>query len=82
MTLPNMHARRSLILAIASIVTVALLLLSGAQPFDRTTWVLEVFPVVIVLPLLWGNLWPLPADQFALYLHLPACHCADDRRRI
>jgi putative membrane protein len=40
-------------LVAASIALVALLVLSGVNPYDRTTWVLEVFPVVIVLPLLW-----------------------------
>lgn len=29
------------------------LLLSGWQPFERGTWLLEVFPVFVVLPLLW-----------------------------
>ena len=36
---------------LAAIVTVALVL-SGIAPHDRTTWVLEVAPVAIVLPLL------------------------------
>ena len=72
MTLPNMHARRSLTLAIASIVIVALLLLSGTQPFDRTTWVLEVFPVVIVLPLLWATYGRFPLTNLlyaCIFLH-------------
>lgn len=30
----------------------ALLVLSGLQPYDRTTWALEVFPVVIALPVM------------------------------
>lgn len=30
-----------------------LLLLSGWAPFDRTTWLLEVFPVLLLWPLLW-----------------------------
>ena len=29
------------------------LLASGWSPYDRTTWVLEIFPVLIVLPLMW-----------------------------
>ncbi len=29
------------------------LLLSGWQPYDRGTWLLEVFPVLLALPLLW-----------------------------
>ena len=46
---------RTLILAIASAVVVALLALSGLQPFDRTTWILEVFPIFIALPVLWAT---------------------------
>ena len=44
---------RSRGLVAAGLVTIALLVLSGVRPYDRTTWVLEVFPVVIALPLLW-----------------------------
>ena len=40
-------------LVAASIALLALLVLSGVNPYDRTTWMLEVFPVVIALPLLW-----------------------------
>lgn len=40
----------SLLAAAAAITT--LLLLSGVSPFDRTTWMLEVFPVFIGLPVL------------------------------
>jgi putative membrane protein len=40
-------------LVAASVALLALLVLSGVNPYDRTTWVLEVFPVVIALPLLW-----------------------------
>ena len=29
-----------------------LLVLSGIEPYDRTTWVLEVFPIVLAVPLL------------------------------
>ena len=46
---------RSPILLAASGVMLLLLLLSGLHPFDRTTWLLEVFPVLIVLPLLWAT---------------------------
>src|ERR1051325_3418235 len=31
---------------------VVCLIVSGVEPYDRTTWVLEVFPVLIGLPLL------------------------------
>jgi putative membrane protein len=39
-------------LVIAFVTLVALLVISGVQPFDQTTWVLEVFPILVVLPLL------------------------------
>jgi putative membrane protein len=42
-------------LVAGSIVLIALLALSGARPYDRTTWLLEVFPVVIALPFLWAT---------------------------
>jgi putative membrane protein len=34
---------------------VAALALSGWHPYDRTTWLLEIFPILIVLPLLWAT---------------------------
>lgn len=39
----------------ASAVLLALLALSGIRPFDRATWLLEVLPVIIVLPVLWAT---------------------------
>jgi putative membrane protein len=45
-----MQAQRSLTLVIASMALVGLLALSGARPFDRTTWLLEAFPVLIAVP--------------------------------
>lgn len=43
------------LLPAGSLVILALLLISGIQPYDRLTWLLEVFPVLIVLPLLWAT---------------------------
>lgn len=39
----------------ASVLLLALLALSGLQPYERGTWVLEIFPVVIALPVMWGT---------------------------
>jgi len=50
MSLPQ---QRTLPLAIASIALLALLALSGARPYDRATWAMEVAPVAIALPVLW-----------------------------
>ena len=39
-------------LAVAAALLVVLLGASGIRPYDRLTWVLEVFPILIVLPVL------------------------------
>ena len=43
---------RRTVLAVAAAGLVLLLCASGLHPQDRVTWVLEVFPIIIVLPLL------------------------------
>lgn len=48
-----MPSSRTPWLIAAAAVTVALLILSGWQPYDRATWLMEVVPVLIALPLLW-----------------------------
>jgi putative membrane protein len=48
-----MSPNRSRQLIAASLVLVALLVVSGIHPYDRATWFLEVFPVLIALPVLW-----------------------------
>jgi putative membrane protein len=40
-------------LAIGSAVLVLLLVVSGIRRFDQTTWVLEIFPILIAMPVLW-----------------------------
>ncbi|HEV7734679.1 MAG TPA: DUF2238 domain-containing protein [Candidatus Binatia bacterium] len=47
-----MPDRRTNALVAAALALVALLVLSGIRPYDRVTWMLEVFPVVTVLPIL------------------------------
>jgi putative membrane protein len=46
--------------------------LSGIRPFDRTTWVLEIFPVLIALPVLWATYHRYPLTNL-LYV-LIFCH--------
>ena len=48
------------------VATVLGLLLTGWQPFDLTTWFLEVFPVLIAIPLLWATRRGFPLTR-ALY---------------
>ena len=47
-----------------------LLLWSGWAPFDRTTWLLEIFPVLLVWPLLWRSRqsYPLTPLLYSLIL--------------
>lgn len=63
---------QSLKLAAAGVLLLALLALSGAHPYDRLTWLLEVLPVIVVLPLLWFTRthYPLTALLYvAIFLH-------------
>jgi len=67
-----MIINRSHLLAVASIGLLGLLALSGAQPFDRTTWVLEVLPVIVALPLLWASYRRFPLSTLlyvCIFLH-------------
>ncbi len=40
---------RARVLAVGSLVLVALLALSGARPYDRVTWALEVLPIYVCI---------------------------------
>lgn len=46
---------RSRCLVIALVALLGLLVLSGVRPFDRLTWLLEVFPILVAVPLLWAT---------------------------
>ena len=47
-----MHSQRPQTLMLATAVLIVLLAISGIHPYDRATWVLEVFPIFIALPVL------------------------------
>lgn len=67
-----MSVQRPQALLAASLVLVALLALSGARPYDRITWMLEVFPVVIGLPILWATYRRFPLTTLVyvcIFLH-------------
>ncbi|MBK9606319.1 MAG: DUF2238 domain-containing protein [Betaproteobacteria bacterium] len=55
-------------LVIAAIVLLGLLAVSGVRPYDRLTWLMEVAPVLIALPVLWTT-W----RRFPLTTLLYAC---------
>ena len=42
-------------LTTGSAVVLVLLAVSGLRPYDRVTWLLEVMPVIIALPVLWAT---------------------------
>jgi putative membrane protein len=59
-------------LAIAAATLIAMVAASGLQPFDRLTWLMEVAPVVIALPLMAAThrRFPLTTLLYALiFLH-------------
>jgi putative membrane protein len=64
--------QRSQILLIGAVFLALLLVVSGIHPFDRTTWVLEVFPILIAVPILWVTYCRFPLTNL-LYL-LIFCH--------
>lgn len=73
MNVPALPPAQSLRLLLAgSLVTLAMLVWSGIRPFDRATWIMEVAPVVIVLPVLWATCkrFPLTTVLYVLiFLH-------------
>ena len=59
-------------LAVTTAAILAALAVSAIHPFDRTTWVLEVFPIFIALPVMWATYrrFPLTNLLYALiFLH-------------
>lgn len=61
---------RTRALVSASLVILALLALSGWRPYDRLTWLMEVLPVLIALPILWATYrrFPLTTVLYACIL--------------
>ncbi len=60
------------VLGIGSIILIAALVVSGLQPYDRATWIMEVLPVMIALPILWFTFRRFPLTTLlyvAIVLH-------------
>ncbi|NNP75332.1 hypothetical protein A7P54_02745 [Acinetobacter sp. Ac_3412] len=60
------------LLHLGTAILAILLLISGIQPFDRTTWWLEVIPVLIVVPLLFATYKAFPLTPLLyglIFLH-------------
>jgi putative membrane protein len=67
-----MPSARTNWLILASVATLALLTLSGWRPYDRATWIMEVLPVTIALPVLWLTYrsYPLTTLLYAcIFIH-------------
>jgi putative membrane protein len=65
-------AARDAGLAGAAAVLLAVLVATGISPFDRATWVMEVLPVMVVLPVLWftHGRFPLTAVLYTgIFVH-------------
>jgi putative membrane protein len=63
--------RETRLLSAAALLT-GLLIISGWQPYDRLTWLLEVFPILLALPVLVGTYRRFPLTgllYFCLFLH-------------
>lgn len=61
----HIHVLMLMVLAIC-------LVLSGLQPYDRTTWVLEIFPVVIAVPILLATYKKFPLTEllyWCIFVH-------------
>jgi putative membrane protein len=59
-------------LTIWTVVLITLLVLSGMNPFDRATWLLEVFPILIALPVIWVTYHRFPLTNLLYFLIF--CH--------
>jgi putative membrane protein len=67
-----MPRQRTNYLLAASALLLILLVISGLHPFDRTTWVLEVLPVLIIMPILFATYRRFPLTNFLyalIFLH-------------
>ena len=56
------------VLALLSAIWAVMLAWSGWAPFDRATWLMEVAPVLIALPILWLTRKAFPLTPLALVL--------------
>src|SRR6185369_15019362 len=50
----HVHLRRN-VLILSTLLLLALLAWSGWHPYDRPTWLLEVMPILVAVPVLWAT---------------------------
>ena len=66
----QLQGTKSLVLAL--VLLLGLLALSGAKPYDRATWAMEVFPIFIAVPVLWATYHRFPLTTLlytCIFLH-------------
>jgi len=66
----SMNRSTSLVSALA--ILIALLAWSGFRPYDRATWVMEVFPIFVAVPVLWVTYKHFPLTTLlyvCIFLH-------------
>jgi putative membrane protein len=59
-------------LILSTLVLVALLAWSGWHPYDRATWLLEVTPILVAVPILWATYQRFPLTNLlyaCIFLH-------------
>lgn len=67
-----MHHHRTRFLVIALVLLLGFLAASCAKPYDRATWVMEVFPIFIAVPVLWATYSRFPLTTLlyvCIFLH-------------
>ena len=67
-----MHTQRSTVLIAANIALLLLLAYSGWHPYDRITWIMEVLPILIALPIMWVSYRKFPLTDLlyvCIFLH-------------
>ncbi len=67
-----MFTTRTHALVTASAVVIVVLLISGIRPYDRLTWLMEVLPVMIALPVMWTTYRRFPLTTLlycCIFLH-------------
>ena len=64
--------RKPQALVVALAILLAGLALSGLRPYDRATWLMEVFPIFIAIPVLWATYTKFPLTTLlyvCIFLH-------------
>ncbi|MEN0036357.1 MAG: DUF2238 domain-containing protein [Cellvibrio sp.] len=67
-----MSKTNPLLLVLMLLATFVALVASGWQPYDRATWVMEVTPVLIAIPVLWATYKKFPLTTllyWCIFLH-------------